>query len=171
MTNTLSNKRRPKPNCFSKWKMRFKRTKNVTNEYNSRSIFSRVFLISAILLGIAPPIGRPPELKPSRRKPTRSIPPEYRVMSFEDAVRRLRSPTRANIRVLEAAGRIKVYAPLASDFVDHCVRVDDWSELSRCLIAENEEQTIMKLNLASRAWSSSRDDDHSPTPAGTELQR
>lgn len=171
MTNSQSNKQQQKPNCFSKWRMRFKRARHMMKEDCAQSVSMRLFAIFAILLGIAPPIGRAPEPTPPHRGPPRTIPVEYQVMSFHDAVRYLRSPTRANRRVLEAADRIKVYAPLASEFIDHCVRVGDWSELSRCLVAENEEQTIIKLNMATRAWSSNHDDDQSPVPAGTALQR
>lgn len=170
MTNSQSNKQQ-KPNCFSKWIMRFKRARHMMKEDSAQSVSVRIFSVFAILLGIAPPIGRAPEPKPPRRGPLKTIPVEYRIMSFQDAVRHLRSPTRANKKVIEAAERLKVYAPLASDFIDHCITIADWSELSRCLNADNEEQTIMKLNMATQAWSSSNDDDHSPAPTGMELLR
>lgn len=162
--------RKRKTSCFHKWSMRFKRARHARRELSAQSASLQLLAIFAILLGKVPPIGQISEPKPKPRMPLKTIPKEHRVMSFEDALRHLRSPTRVTKRVTEAAERLKIYAPSASEYIDHCLKTGEFSEISRCLASSNEQLTIRKLNTSAAAWQNQNDDDRGAVPGGTALQ-
>jgi len=170
MSDSKRADRRRKSNCFDKWRMRFMRARHANRELSAETTSFQLLAIFAILLGKMPPIGQISEPKPKPRMPLKTIPKEHRVMSFEDAIRHLRSPTRVTRKVIEAAERLKIYAPSASEYIDHCISTADFSELSRCLVSGNEELTVRKLNAAAVAWHDHDDDDPGPAPGGAALQ-
>lgn len=170
MSDSKRADRSRKSNCFDKWRMRFMRARHAKRELSAETTSFQLLAIFAILLGKMPPIGQISEPKPKPKMPLKTIPKEHRVMSFEDALRHLRSPTRITKRVTEAAERLKIYAPAASEYIDHCLKMSDFSELSRCLVPGNEQLTVRKLNTAAVAWHHQDDDDLGLVPGGAAMQ-
>jgi hypothetical protein len=170
MSNVKRGDGKRKSTCFDKWRMRFMRARHANRELSAETTSVQLLTIFAILFGKMPPIGHTSGPRPKPKTPLKAVPKEHRVMTFEDAVRHLRSPTRVTKRVTEAAERLKIYAPAASEYIDHCLKTGAFSELSRCLASSNEQLTIRKLNTFAAAWQNQNDDDLGAVPGGTALQ-
>lgn len=75
-----------------------------------------------------------------------------RSLSMDEAMRHIRSARQMTPRVKAALDVLKRAAPSASVWIDDRAHWLEWSDLTRCLVAGDEDATSARLQQAAVAW-------------------
>jgi hypothetical protein len=73
-------------------------------------------------------------------------------LSIDEAMRHLRGARQMTPRVRVALDALKRAAPAASEWIEDRALWLEWSDMTRCLVAGNEDATSVRLQQAAKAW-------------------
>lgn len=131
--------------------MRVQRARRAHRELSAQGAAVQLLAIFAALVGSMP-------LPSPRVSSGVSVSPTPRVMTFrppptlDEAMRHIRGARSVTPRVRIALDVLKRSAPSASDWIEERASWLEWSDLTRCLVAGDEEATSARLQEAATAW-------------------
>ncbi|MBB2678936.1 UNVERIFIED_ORG: hypothetical protein GGI61_002496 [Rhizobium esperanzae] len=151
---TKSKEKSHRRHCGHALWLRVQRARRVHRELSAQGAAAQLLAVVAALVGSMP-------LPSPRASSGVSVSPpatQPRVMMFrppptlDETMRHIRGARQMTPRVRVALDALKVAAPLAADWIDDRARWLEWSDLTRCLVAGDEDATLARLQHAAAAW-------------------
>lgn len=143
-------KERPR-HCGHKVMMRVQRARRAHRELSAQGAAAQLLAIFAALVGSMPLPSPRPSSVGSVSPPTPRV-AMIRPLSVDEAMRQIRGARTMTPRVRAALDVLKRAAPSGADWIDDRAHWLEWSDLTRCLVAGDEDATSARLQQAATAW-------------------
>lgn len=147
-------KERPRRHCGHSIMLRVQRARRAHREMSAQGAAAQLLAIFAALVSSMPLVPSPSRASGVSVSPVPSPPvPMIRPpLTLDEAMRHLRGARQMTPRVRAALDALKGAAPSAAAWIDDRAHWLEWSDLTRCLVAGDEDATSARLQQAATAW-------------------
>lgn len=146
---------RSRRHCGHRVMMRIQRARRAHREMSAQGAAAQLLAIFAALVSSMPLVPSPSRassgvsVSPTPSRPVATIRPPP---TLDEAMRHIRGARSVTPRVRIALDVLKRSAPSASEWIDDRTHWLEWSDLTRCLVAGDEDATSARLQQAATAW-------------------